>query len=410
MNVTDLMNLTYRHDNQTVSSDDAGFQDMLLFRVCVCTPLSVWSVLTGIVNIITYYRMGLRDGVNQNFFILSAADALQGGITLTDSVWYILGLVAEIDSSLCMHGVLTAAYSFPMAVSIITTAVIAVVRCCCVAMPFSVQRTLTASKQLAAILVLSGAFTAVIIYTSMNIQLFPSNPDDSVFKSKSVSRIWDSARLTLVFASFAIIVISMIILICALKKSSRLPRGSDGDNSFTLSYIRSVRDRRIIKGIFLILALFMILMILFQAIPVASTFLVGQICTLSETEIIARFPAFFRTVAQQKEFERKYMGLYQKHDISWTPVDTTPSPQHEASFIAPTNATSPNYNNSLVTVVQLQNNRQYFPQEDCRQDPACSWCQCGLGKVYVSAVIEVNSACKVDMIELLGCCKCYNNN
>ncbi|RUS85114.1 hypothetical protein EGW08_007119 [Elysia chlorotica] len=250
--------LSYRLDNHTVSSDIAEFHAMLLFRVCVCTPLSVWSVLTGVVNVITYYRMGLRDGVNQNFFILSAADALQGVNTMADTIWNILGLVTKLDSSLVIHSLLTAAYSFPMGVSIITTTVIAVVRCCCVSMPFSVQRTLTASKQLAAILFLSGDFTAVIIYTSMDIQLFPSSPDDSVFKSKPVSQIWDSARLTLVFASFAIIVISMIILICALKKSSRLHRGFDADSSFTLSYIRSVRDRRIIKGIFLILALFVI--------------------------------------------------------------------------------------------------------------------------------------------------------
>ncbi|KAK3776237.1 hypothetical protein RRG08_005799 [Elysia crispata] len=38
--------------------------------------------------------MGLRDGVNQNFFILSMTDALQGVIVLADSIIFIFELAS----------------------------------------------------------------------------------------------------------------------------------------------------------------------------------------------------------------------------------------------------------------------------------------------------------------------------
>ncbi|GFR97844.1 hypothetical protein ElyMa_001003900 [Elysia marginata] len=105
--------------------------------------------------------MGLRNGVNQNFFILSIADALQGVMALCNSMCYILEwfeLHPKAVSYFVLDGLLEIAYAFPLYVSLITMMVIALVRCCCVMMPFTVQRILTARKQLAAILFFLRAY------------------------------------------------------------------------------------------------------------------------------------------------------------------------------------------------------------------------------------------------------------
>ncbi|RUS87634.1 hypothetical protein EGW08_004619 [Elysia chlorotica] len=199
MTVQDYEMCYYEYDNDTSSSssyqsDQKGFYFVLLFRVCLCTPLSLWSLLTGIVNIITYYRMGLSDGVNQNFFILSVADALQGFIALVDAVCYILGLSCAVETNFNLHTVLGAVYTFPMSVSVLTTTVIAVVRCCCVTMPFTVQKTFTARRQLAAILISCGIFSFFLVYASIHVKLYQYSTDRSVFKSRFTSRMWDITK------------------------------------------------------------------------------------------------------------------------------------------------------------------------------------------------------------------------
>ncbi|KAK3773861.1 hypothetical protein RRG08_057908 [Elysia crispata] len=226
-------------------------------RLCIDPVLSVWSIISGTVNIIAFYRIGLRDGVNQNFFILSVADTLHGFVALCSGIFYVLEsvnlqLVTVTFSRLQkFFGLL---YGFPLSVSIITTTVIAVVRCCCVTMPFTVQRVLTARRQLAAILVLSGATMVVLVYTYANINLerdvASSNiTDSSLFSSPAIVSMLDGTRLALFFSSFLVILVSMVTLIITLKKSARFQQQAASSGASTAVTVRSVRDARIIKGI-----------------------------------------------------------------------------------------------------------------------------------------------------------------
>ena len=234
------------------------------FQLCIDPVLSVWSIISGTVNIIAFYRIGLRDGVNQNFFILSVADTLHGFVALCSGIFYVLEsvnlqLVTVTFSRLQkFFGLL---YGFPLSVSIITTTVIAVVRCCCVTMPFTVQRVLTARRQLAAILVLSGATMVVLVYTYANINLerdvASSNiTDSSLFSSPAIVSMLDGTRLALFFSSFLVILVSMVTLMIALKKSARFQQQAASSGASTAVTVRSVRDARIIKGIIQVLAIF----------------------------------------------------------------------------------------------------------------------------------------------------------
>ncbi|KAK3776829.1 hypothetical protein RRG08_024606 [Elysia crispata] len=217
-------------------------------------------------NTIAYFRMGLRDGVNQNFFILSVADALQGLVALVDNMLYIFAFVSfQFDTvlSFTLHTLCGIAYAFPLSVSIITTTVIAVVRCCCVTMPFNVQKALSARRQLAAILFFCGTCMAMLIYATAHLKIQLKGKIESaieseqdVFSSASVFQMWNGAIVTILFSSFAIMLTSMLILIKALRKSSRLHRQAANSVSFTSNEIRSARDMRIVRGIFLVLAVF----------------------------------------------------------------------------------------------------------------------------------------------------------
>ncbi|GFR84736.1 chemosensory receptor B [Elysia marginata] len=229
--------------------------------------LCVWTILTGIVNVTAFYRIGLKDGVNQNFFILSLSDALQGILGLGENVCHVLNAAEVLSSTVsfnALRGLFNAAFAFPLSVSCVTTTVIAVVRCCCVTMPFTVQKTFTARRQLAAILILCGAIVGVLTYIAAHINPYDRSGDLSgnttyrVLKSETVSKLWDGTRIAVMFSSFTITFISMLILISALKKSSRFQeqRYFPEASTSSTSERRNIRDIRIIRGIFQVLATF----------------------------------------------------------------------------------------------------------------------------------------------------------
>ncbi|KAK3789024.1 hypothetical protein RRG08_008347 [Elysia crispata] len=61
-------------------------------RVCVGPLLSVWAMVAGIINTVAFCKMGLKEGVTQNFLILSLADGLQGLVYTARNVCFLLDL------------------------------------------------------------------------------------------------------------------------------------------------------------------------------------------------------------------------------------------------------------------------------------------------------------------------------
>ncbi|KAK3776831.1 hypothetical protein RRG08_024608 [Elysia crispata] len=250
------VNISYT--SSCVNTENSGVSDemryfILVFRICLCPLMSVWSIVTGIVNIIVFSKLGLGEGLNQNFLILSVADALQGLFNLGSQLCYAFnwfGLCFESISFTTLYTLFGVAVNFSVTLSNTTTTVIAVVRCCCVTMPFAVRKTLTARRQLVAICCSCSGTLAIFIYA------LASGSLNNMFRSGTVSMVWDGARVSENSAYFIIIFISMIILVRAVKNSKRFPPREVNSGLSTASDNRNVRDARILRGVFLVLAIF----------------------------------------------------------------------------------------------------------------------------------------------------------
>ena len=143
----------------------------------------------------------------------------------------------------------------------ITTTVIAVVRCCCVTMPFTVQKTLNAHRQLVAILVLCGANTVTLLYLSEQCVLDLKNvpPHFTIWAPQIINNsifIFDVFRLSVFFICYIITLVSMLILIGTLKKSSSFQHDTMSVDQLSPNGGRKARDAQIIKGICQVLAIF----------------------------------------------------------------------------------------------------------------------------------------------------------
>ncbi|RUS78978.1 hypothetical protein EGW08_013280 [Elysia chlorotica] len=233
-----------------------------VLRVCLCPLLSACSIIVGLMNIIVFSNLNLKDILNRNFLILSVGDALQGLFSLSKHICFVLnwfGFCFRDFSYSKLFTLFDVANTFALITSNTTTTVIAVVRCCCATMPFAVRKHLTATRQLAAILIPLGACMAITIYAAT------VNSLENLFLKGDISVVWDLSRLGLNTSFLIIIFISMIILIRAVQKSARCQqRVSDRPSNEH----RSVREGRVMRGVILVLAIYTVSNVLI--IPIAT--------------------------------------------------------------------------------------------------------------------------------------------
>ena len=145
----DSLNVTFL---DPISGDTYGYLN-LVFRLIVNPILGIAGMFLNTVNIIVFYKMGLSDGVARNFFISALSDALFVTSAFLNKLLIILRIVAIMyigygDLEMMINTVTQATFycgPYPQNVSLITTCVIAVVRCCCVAMPLRVKYNIPAN-------------------------------------------------------------------------------------------------------------------------------------------------------------------------------------------------------------------------------------------------------------------------
>ena len=255
----------------------AGFIDMATFeylnvimRVVLTPAAGAFALFTGIVNIATFAKMELRQGVNLSLLILSASDfvlaLIANGVVVTYiMLWLRYRIVYGVRVDLVLRSFrwfLTG----PMNVSLITTTVIAVIRCLFVLFPLSSRTMLTVRHQIGAIAVCSALSISVpVYYTRLYISLFLGASGENETSSSSklnpdnrVLAVFDIFRNVLFFTCLCIILFSMVFLRLAVKRSPLYRARAPALTTSAGRQVRpiSVREARMVKTVVLILLVF----------------------------------------------------------------------------------------------------------------------------------------------------------
>ena len=150
-----------------------------VFKLMLNPTLGLASLLLNIINMIVFQKMGLSDEVAQNFFTLALCDCLAAVTSLINSTAQMARTIRSFIGyggvEHVVHTVFQGSYfsiPSPQNYSLITTVVIAVVRCCCVAMRLKFKHLITVRRQLAAILFLSGIATSMLVYVLAPLKYF----------------------------------------------------------------------------------------------------------------------------------------------------------------------------------------------------------------------------------------------
>ena len=239
--------------NQTLNDANLNTEEIFSYlnyfvKLIVCPALGLVSIVLNIINMIVFYKMGLSDGIAQNFFILSLCDCLTAVTSLVNSMAHmartiIRSFIGYGGLEQVVHILYIGSYysiPFPQNYSLITTVVIAVVRCCCVAMPLKVKHLITVKRQVAAILLLSGIASSILVYVYAPLNLFhllmiETNTTEAYF----LGARWQTYTIfnnISCYGSFTICITCVIILSTSLNKASRFRDNFTTSTSISTSY------------------------------------------------------------------------------------------------------------------------------------------------------------------------------
>ncbi|GFN92996.1 chemosensory receptor c [Plakobranchus ocellatus] len=214
---------------EDIISETAVWILAITIRVCLSTVFSVSAFITNIINFIVFKRMSIDDSAKESFLILSIADGSVGFIGTIAGVCNGLRYLASAQVQASMYALyflLLAAATVPSMTSLLSTVVLAVVRCCSVVLPFRVKTLFAARRQrifiCSATAILIGTVTYSLMGTKINIA---PNLNTNVsrlqltFHPEYVQRSWytDIYRGLVFYLSFLAVTICLFFMIIALK-------------------------------------------------------------------------------------------------------------------------------------------------------------------------------------------------
>ena len=253
-------------------SDTALAHLGVLFKLVLNPTFAAMGLCANTINIMVFYKVGLFDGVTQNFFILAIADGGFAVMSLANSMAYILqstvyvGLGGSENHAQLVYWCTALAGIFPQSVSMVTTVVIAVVRCCCVAMPLKVKFLITARRQLAAILIYSSIAVFMFIYSFSPARIVVvHNPVTNGSLAILVGLKWyECTMFTNIsyYIGFIIVIICVIILSISLNRSSKFretsTRAGQSISDSAESQGKDSKEARIVKTVVFVSIVFIL--------------------------------------------------------------------------------------------------------------------------------------------------------
>ncbi|GFN85705.1 chemosensory receptor c [Plakobranchus ocellatus] len=215
-----------------ITSQATLWMTSVVFRVYILPVVSAFGLGSNIINILVFSRMGLKDGATASFLMLSVLDGATGFSGIFYSIFAImryLGPNRLRRTGYTLYSLTLLVLNILTLISTLCTVCIAIVRCCSVTMPFHVKSVFTVRRQLLTIMILAALTIITASYASTCYRLIKMiDPQTNITQLVltltpdfiTQIQVVDMYRLVVLYSSFIIVNICLVILIMALKRSS----------------------------------------------------------------------------------------------------------------------------------------------------------------------------------------------
>ncbi|KAK3704968.1 hypothetical protein RRG08_017760 [Elysia crispata] len=251
------------------SFHDLAIHYIGLFLKMYLTPaLCFVGVFINLINVVVFFKMGLSQGLTQNFFILSLIDGITSAANLVNAISYIMFNMpsmrgSSIDETLQdIMWVTLIIWAIIQQWSLVTTLVIALVRCCCVTMPLRVKQILTTRRQLYSIVGFSLLSEVMLVYgfaSTERIRII--DPSTNLTLIAYVGKDYDKIDINVnvfQYTCYIIVTVCTIILIISLNQSSKFRDQSSSATGGTEKQKEKSKEVRIVQTVILIATIFII--------------------------------------------------------------------------------------------------------------------------------------------------------
>ncbi|GFR82017.1 chemosensory receptor B [Elysia marginata] len=242
--------------------DNLTFGYLTLAVQAVLNPaLGVLAFIAALINVATFSRMNMSQGVNQNLLILSTSDFVLAVFgVMWNSCYVMMWLGIRSLPVRYTLRVLLSINAYPINGSMVVTAIIAVVRCLSVVMPLSFRTVVTARRQLVAIVLGCGISWCVPMYTQSRIYKPPesySNPSNfsAVDDLNRHLIVLDYFRNSFFYTCLIVMSTSGMFLSMSLRKSSKF-QAKASSTTDAQSKVSRRREVQVVQTIILLLVIF----------------------------------------------------------------------------------------------------------------------------------------------------------
>ncbi|XP_005109642.1 uncharacterized protein LOC101846609 [Aplysia californica] len=286
--------------------------DILMYYVR--PPIIVLGLITNSLNILVFYKMGLKDSVNISFFALSLSDGLFILLAALGAVCIVLqlayqGLVGNLRWDMSLYDINS--YIFWYAVTFYDTSMsitvfIAVVRCCCVAIPLKFKGVFTRSRTVVCIVGITVSTVLTRLPTLITQEIVAQY---DAINNRTVYRLRYTAdrpqaielndimnRTVLYWVAMVTMSICVVVLETNLRSASKFRRSCElqtQDKQATPSDNKpapqSNRDARVVKMVILVTSLYLVLALPFMLYSLSRRLVPGL-------DLSGRYMRFFAVI------------------------------------------------------------------------------------------------------------------
>ncbi|GFR83705.1 chemosensory receptor B [Elysia marginata] len=265
----DLYNFSTSSSDLSTGNTGSGFIDnatftylFITFRIVLNPAMSVLALLATIINVVTFSRMTLSQGVNQNLLILSTSDLVLAVFGVVGNSCYVLRWLGINTTPVRFTlYILMWVVAYPVNASAAVTTIIAAVRCLSVIMPITFRTVVTPQRQVVAIALGCSISWSVPLYTHLLINVYTKKGNNSlgIPSSSEINKqmvVFDYFRNTFFYTCFTIIILSGVFLSIALRKSSSFQASATASTTDGQTKASSRREVQVVKTVILLLVIF----------------------------------------------------------------------------------------------------------------------------------------------------------
>ncbi|XP_005092678.2 uncharacterized protein LOC101850310 [Aplysia californica] len=249
-------------------------RSFLEYNLWICSIIAIFGIFTNVIIIAVFSRLGYRNTINISMTCIAFWDLVRCACGLTHRVYGVIRVVNPADGRTWENFTRASVlylYTFVVYLSSVLAGYVAVERCLCVSIPFTVKSVLTPRFTVVAMVTLSvvclGSFVIVFGFYDY-VYVFSDKYNQTIgiftfsefyYQNPKIVPYYNLIGILWPLVSFIVIVVCTVIIIIHLQRSSKFRSNAKAsETKKEESAGLSQRDKQVVKMMLVVIIFYII--------------------------------------------------------------------------------------------------------------------------------------------------------